>query len=50
VETVVFDGIVTGRLVDVAMERGIATLVGERLAEGVRVPRGLRVRVFKDLE
>jgi DNA primase len=50
VETVVFDGIVTGRLVDVAMERGITTLVGERLAEGVRVPRGLRVRVFKDLE
>jgi len=50
VETVVFDGIVTGRLVDVAMERGISTLVGERLAEGVRVPRGLRVRVFKDLE
>ena len=50
VETVVFDGIVTGRLVDVAVERGIATLVGERLAEGVRVPRGLRVRVFRDLE
>ena len=50
VETVVFDGIVTGRLVDVAVERGISTLVGERLAEGVRVPRGLRVRVFKDLE
>jgi DNA primase len=50
VETVVFDGIVTGRLVDVAVEQGITTLVGERLAEGVRVPRGLRVRVFKDLE
>ena len=50
VETVVFDGIVTGRLVDVAVERGIATLVGERLAEGVRAPRELRVRVFKDLE
>jgi hypothetical protein len=24
--------------------------VGERLAEGVRTPRGVRVRVFKDLE
>jgi DNA primase len=46
---VVFDGIITGRLVDTAAGRGIRTLVGERLAEGVRVPDGLSIRVFRDL-
>ena len=46
---VVFDGIVTGRLLDTAVERGVKTLVGERVAEGVRIPRGLKVRLFKNL-
>ena len=49
VGTVVFDGIVTGRLVDAAVERGVGILVGERLGDGVRVPRRLTVRLFKDL-
>ncbi len=49
VEIVVFDGIVTGRLVDTAIERGIKTLVGERVADGVKVPKGLQIKVFKDL-
>ena len=49
VGTVVFDGIVTGRLVDAAMERGVGILVGERLGDGVRVPQKLTVRLFRDL-
>jgi hypothetical protein len=49
VDIVLFDGIITGRLVDTAVERGVKTLVGERLADGVRVPSGLKVQVFKDL-
>ena len=49
VSTVVFDGIVTGRLIDTAKERNISTIVGERVAEGVRIPRGLEVRSFRDL-
>ena len=49
VGTVVFDGIVTGRLVDAAAERGVGILVGERLGDGVRVPRKMTVRLFKDL-
>jgi DNA primase len=49
VDVVVFDGIVTGRLVDAAVETGIGTLVGERLGNGVRPPSGLNVMVFKDL-
>ena len=49
VDVVVFDGIVTGRLVDAAVETGISTLVGERLGSGVRPPSGLVVKVFSDL-
>ena len=45
---VVFDGIVTGRLLDVAKEKKIKTIVGERVAEGVRIPRQLEVRSFRD--
>jgi DNA primase len=49
VDVVVFDGIVTGRLVDAAVETGIGTLVGERLGNGVRPPSSLHVKVFRDL-
>jgi DNA primase len=49
VSTVVFDGIVTGRLIDTAREKDISTIVGERVAEGVRIPRGIKVRSFRDL-
>jgi DNA primase len=49
VKAVVFDGIVTGRLIDMAREKNIATIVGERVAEGVRIPRGVEVRSFSDL-
>lgn len=49
VKTVVFDGIVTGRLIDTAREKAISMIVGERVAEGVRIPRGIKVRSFRDL-
>ncbi len=49
IQTVVFDGIVTGRLIDAAREKKVETIVGERVAEGVRVPRGIKVRSFRDL-
>ena len=38
-----------GRLVDAAKERGVGTLVGERRGSGLRVPKGVSVRLFKDL-
>jgi len=50
IQTVVFDGIVTGRLIDAAREKNVDTIVGERVAEGVRVPRGIKVRSFRDLK
>ena len=49
VKTVVFDGIVTGRLIDTAKEKNINTIIGERVAEGIRIPRGIDVKSFKDL-
>jgi DNA primase len=49
VTTVVFDGIVTGRLIDTAREKSVSTIVGERVAEGVRIPRGIKVQSFRDL-
>jgi DNA primase len=49
VKAVVFDGIITGRLMDAAREKNIATIIGERVAEGVRIPRGIEVRSFSDL-
>jgi DNA primase len=49
VSAVVFDGIVTGRLIDTAKDKNVVTIVGERVAEGVRIPQGLDVKSFRDL-
>jgi len=49
VKIVVFDGIVTGRLIDTAREKNVETIIGERIAEGVRIPRGIEVRSFSDI-
>jgi DNA primase len=49
VSAVVFDGIVTGRLIDTAKDKNLVTIVGERVAEGVRIPQGLDVKSFRDL-
>ena len=49
VKAVVFDGIVTGRLVDAAAAKGIKVVVGDRVAEGIRIPQGMEIKAFKDL-
>ena len=49
VKIVMFDGIVTGRLIDTAREKNVSTIIGERIAEGVRIPRGIEVRSFANL-
>jgi len=46
---VVFDGIITQRVVDVAKKKGIRYLVGERLAGGVRVPEGLKILLLPEV-
>jgi DNA primase len=49
VKAVVFDGIVTGRLVDAAASKGVKVVVGDRIAEGIRIPQGMEIKAFKDL-
>jgi DNA primase len=49
VKAVVFDGIVTGRLIDAAVAKGVKVVVGDRIAEGIRIPQGMEIRAFKDL-
>jgi DNA primase len=49
IKMVVFDGIVTGRLIDSAREKNVSSLIGERIAEGVRIPRGINVRKFTEI-
>jgi DNA primase len=49
VEIIVFDGIITGRLLDIAKEKGVKTIIGARIAEGVRIPRDINIQSFKQL-
>ncbi|MFP3950796.1 MAG: DNA primase DnaG [Candidatus Bathyarchaeia archaeon] len=50
IDILVFDGIITGRLIDAAKEAGLHTIIGARVAEGVRIPRDIDVKSFEDLE
>jgi DNA primase len=42
-KTVVFDGVVSQRLLDVAQEKGIATVVANRIGAVGKIPEGIRV-------
>ena len=45
---VVFDGVVTQRLVDVASSRNIKMLIGARMGDVVRLPDNLNIKLFDD--
>jgi len=49
VKAVVFDGIVTGRLIDAAASKGVKAVSANRIAEGVKIPQGMEIKAFKDL-
>jgi DNA primase len=49
VDVIVFDGIITGRLLDIAKEKGVKTIIGARIAEGVRAPKDIKIQNFKQL-
>jgi len=49
VVTVVFDGIITQRLVDLASERKVKHLIGERVSGVVKRPSNLRLLTFNDI-
>jgi DNA primase len=49
VKTVVFDGVVTQRLVDIAAERGIGRLVGIKIGNIAKKPVDLKILSFGDM-
>jgi len=50
IKAVVFDGIVTQRLVDAAASKGVEFLIGSRVADGVKAPEGVVILSFGDLK
>ncbi len=48
-ETIVFDGVITQRVVDLAAKRNISYLIGVRLGSVVKVPTSIRIITFDEL-
>ena len=49
VETIVFDGVVTQRLLDLADERGVKVVVGDRIAELTRRPSTIKIMTLPEV-
>ena len=49
VYAVIFDGVITQRILDVAQSKGIRYVVGARMMGGVRPPRGVEVMLLSEL-
>jgi DNA primase len=49
IDTIVFDGVVTQRLVDLAEERGVKFVVGDRIAELTRRPSSIRILTLPEV-
>jgi len=49
VDTIVFDGVVTQRLLDLAEERGVKLVVGDRIAELARRPASIRILTLPEV-
>jgi DNA primase len=49
VDTIIFDGVVTQRLLDLAEERGIKTVVGDRIAELARRPGAIKIMTLPEV-
>jgi len=49
IDTIVFDGVVTQRLVDLAEERGVKTIVGDRIAELARKPNSIKIMTLPEV-
>ncbi len=50
VDTVVFDGVITQRLVDIASERNIKHLVAARVSDVIKQPLGVNILTFEDVK
>jgi len=49
IETIVFDGVVTQRVVDLAEEHGVKLIVGDRIAELTRRPTSVRIMTLPEV-
>jgi len=49
IDTIVFDGVVTQRLVDLAEERSVKLLVGDRIADLARRPASIRIMTLPEV-
>ena len=49
VKTIILDGVVTQRLVDIAGERGVTLIVGARIGNVVKRPVKIKIYSFNDL-
>jgi DNA primase len=48
-KTILLDGVVTQRLVDIAVERGVSLIIGARIGNVVKRPVKLKIHTFNDL-
>lgn len=46
---IIFDGIITQRLIDSAKKVGVSTILGYKMADGLDVPKGVKVTTFSSL-
>ncbi|MCS7112809.1 MAG: DNA primase DnaG [Nitrososphaerota archaeon] len=49
VRAVIFDGVISQRILDLALKKKIDVIVGRRMAEVARKPQNIRVYVFEEL-
>jgi DNA primase len=50
VDTVIFDGIITQRIVDVASEKGIKNIIASRLSDSLKPALNVRLLTFSDIK
>ena len=49
VKTVIFDGIITQRIVDIAYEKKIELVIGARIGDVTRLPENMKIITFGDI-
>ncbi|MEJ2242160.1 MAG: DNA primase DnaG [Candidatus Bathyarchaeota archaeon] len=50
IDTVVFDGVITQRLVDIAAERNIKYLIAARVSKAMKQPLNLKLMTFEEIQ
>ncbi len=49
VHTLVFDGVITQRILDMGGQKGVKYIIGDRVAEGVKPPSSVKLMTLGDL-